>query len=97
MAICFLSPIFAAIGEANHGKTGVGAYVVAIFVGLGIGAGCVWIMWKALKQFCVYLEGRPKALEKWLNIPILSAMIFWIAFADILGAVTTTALLRLVD
>ena len=100
IAICFAMPIGGASGPANAAKAGIGGYVVAVTVGVVVGACCSWAMWRMHKAAVPHLLRRAderQPMSEWYFRSFYFSKVLWIAFALFLGIWLSSLAIRLVS
>ena len=97
--LCFVMPIGGALGPAKVAKVGFVGYMLAIMVGLAVGASSAWMMWIMHKVVSRNLQQRPdevQSVSEWYFRGFYLSKILWIVISSLLGAWLSSLLLRLV-
>ena len=97
--MCVALPIGTSVGSARYANAGAGGYALAIVVGLVVGMGFGWTMWKTHKPVVNKLQRLPSsgtslARQEWYFRAFYLAKMLWTGFAGFLGFWLSSAILR---
>jgi hypothetical protein len=88
LAMCFFSPFCGAAVEANYHHAGLRGYLIAVGLGIPLGAVFAWGMWIAggkVTQSAAALITHSK--KEWLFRALLAVDVLWIALGLTAGLV----------
>jgi len=88
-------PVAGAIASARLAHKGLGGYVIAILVGLVLGAGGAWTLRKFGRFAVARLETRPVRAEGLYLGSLYFAAVLWVLLALFAGSWTSSLILRL--
>ena len=100
LLVCLVTPIGGALASAKLAGVGFGGYVLAIAVGLAVGACTSWTMWSTHRIVATKLRRHldsGHSVSEWYFRLFYFSKIVWIGFASWLGAWLSSLLLRLVS
>lgn len=99
IGVCFAAPAGSALAPARIAGAGIRGYVLALAVGLAVGASSSWIMlWmhRALVPNLLRCLEQGDPLADWYGRAFYISKVLWIISAGILGFWLSSALLRAV-
>ncbi|HSS99378.1 MAG TPA: hypothetical protein VLK33_20225 [Terriglobales bacterium] len=85
LGIAFCMPTVAAVSELKHSGGGISHYLIAIPLGLSLGALIVWVDWKLGKTIWLRYQGYPKRAQDMLAIFWILVDLLWIIIGGFLG------------
>jgi hypothetical protein len=95
ISLSLVMPIAGAIASARLAHKGFAGYIVAILVGLMLGAACAWTLRKFGHFVVARQETRPvRAQELYLGTLYVAAVL-WVLLALFAGSWTSSIILRL--
>lgn len=94
-ALCFVVPISGSIASSCVTKAGFGGYALAIVIGLALGVGCGWTMFKAGRSIAERIKKQRESMQERYFRALYIAAILWIVVALFLGAWVSRMALRL--
>ena len=89
-------PLVAALDTATHAKNGSVSYLLAIVLGLGMGAAFAWIMSITGRVVGARIKRKPTPLYEWYFRALYFAAVLWIVVVGVVAERVLSAALRLV-
>jgi len=94
--MCFLVPLVAALDTATHAKSGPVGYLLAVGIGLVMGAAFTWIMSTTGRVVGARIKQRPVSQQEWYFRALYFAAVLWIVVVGFVAQRVLSATLRLV-
>jgi hypothetical protein len=84
IGICFATPVGGALGSAKAAGAPTRGYVLAVGIGIVVGASFSWMMWrmhKAIVQILLRRSNGPQPLSEWYGFAFYVSKLLWITMA----------------
>lgn len=96
VAICFLTPVVAALGMATDAKKGFLGYAIAVALGLVMGVISTRLMWASGKIVGEWITRRSESLQEWYFRALYFAAVIWIFAVAFLAQWVISAVIRII-
>jgi hypothetical protein len=93
---CFVAPISGAIASSSLARASFGGYALAIAIGLALGIGFVWTMFRAGRNMGARIKKQPESMQERNFSRLYFAAMLWIALGLFIGHWVSAVALRLV-
>jgi hypothetical protein len=94
MGVCFLLPVLTAVSSARLANKGFLAYVAVITLGLILGFGCAWFLFRIVAFVASRVDGWSKLQQNFCAVALLLSSLAWIGVTGFLGGWASSTLLR---
>jgi hypothetical protein len=95
MAMAFVMPVIAVIGDLKHAGGGALRYALGAPLGLALGTTIVWLTWKSGKTVWLCFSGRSERARRTLAIGLFGLDICALLFGFIGGRALASLLIKL--
>ena len=94
LGICVATPIVASLAEARRASVGVAGYILALIVGIVLGAFFGWTMWATHWAVGNKIIKAAPAKEEWYFGALYFTKLLWIALAVFVATWLSNVVLR---